>query len=284
MKLKRFLILLMSILVIVSVALIFTPLLEAFSQNSSLVQGAVSPGATYSYEMDVIGGQINFYRDNSVSNLIGNSNFTNSYINVTMDNGYATFSVKLFSDCGVDKTILADSFVLKAGENSKLLESFFPSGLGKEGGFVNVFNNTGQYNGTSNVYSEINVGRGGTLYSTSQEVKLINVPQQPSGFLGNLSRTLGANSVYYIGTQSHSFLSHICFTGNSTVISQLFGSTSVSNVSLLYISLRNTNVAVETLNVSHYVTQYVTVVAIIWVFGVIYMVSIFRRASLKRRK
>lgn len=282
MKLRRFLTLFTAVLAVISVTVIFAPLLEAYSLNSSLVEGAVNPRATYSYEMDAF-GPINFYHNNSASNLMGNLGFTTSYINITMENGYATFSVKLYGKPAGDTQVhLADSFVLKAGDQSRLFESFFPSGIGEAGVFVNVFNNTGQYNGTANAFSAVNVGRG-TLYSTSQMVKLINVPEQPSGYFERLSCTLDANSVYYIESPSHSFLIHILFTGNSTVISTLFGSSSVSNVTLLYISLERTNVAVETLNVLDYVAQYITVVPIMWILGVVYMISLYRKASWRRR-
>lgn len=282
MKLKRFLILLTSVLAIVSIILLFSPLLEAYSLNNSLVDGAVNPGATYSYEMGAL-GPIDFYHNNSVSNLIGNLGFTTSYVNITLENGYAKFSVKLYGDGLGGNVTLADSFNLKASDQSRIFESFFPSGLGKAGEFVNVFNNTGQYYGTESVFSTVNVGEG-TLYSTSQMVNLSNVPGQPSGYYENLSRTYDANSVYYIESPSHSFLSYIMFTGNSSVFSSLLGSSSVSNVTLLYISLERTDVAVETLNVTHYVMQYIAVVVILWILAVVYMISLYRRASLKQRR
>ncbi|KAA8922407.1 hypothetical protein [Thermoplasma sp.] len=282
MKLKRFLILLTSVLAIVSIILLLSPLLEAYSLNSSLVDGAVCPGATYSYEMNAL-GPINFYRNNSVSNLLGNLGFTTSYINITMENGYAVFSVKLYGESSEENVTLADSFILKAGDHSRLFESFFPSGLGMEGEFVNVFNNTGQYYGTVSSFSAVNVGTA-TLYSTSQMVKLINVPGQPSGYYENLSRNFDANTVYYIESPSHSFLSYIVFTGNSTVFSALLGSSAVSNVTLIYISLEKTDVAVETLNISHYVMNYIAVVVILWILSVVYMVSLYRRVSLKQRR
>jgi len=281
MKLKRFLILLTSVLAIVSVILLTLPLLEAYSLNSSLVGGAVSPGATYSYKMNAV--LINFYHNNSISHLLGNFSFTTGYINITMENGYATFSVKLYGQPAGENVTLADSFVLKASDHSSLFESFFPSGLVEAGEFVNVFNNTGQYYGAASAFSSVNVGKG-TLFSTSQMVKLINVPEQPSGYFENVSRELNANSVYYIESPSHSFLGHIVFTGNSTVISALLGSSSVSNVTLLYISLEKTDVAVETLNVMHYVMHYIAVVVILWILGVVYMISLYRRVSLKQRR
>ena len=181
---------------------------------------------------------VNFYRSNSVSQNITNLGLTTSFINISMKNNMAFFSVKLYGEPPGDNNIhLAKSFVLNVSEHSKLFQSFFPSSTMAPGTSTNVFNVTGVYSGTvNNAYSKVDVGPG-VLYSTSQKVTMINVPSQPSGFYENLSVMFGANSAYYINSPSGMFLSYVLFSGNSSIVSALFGDSSVSNVSLLLISL-----------------------------------------------
>ena len=113
---------------------------------------------------------------------------------------------------------------------------------------------------------------------------MIDVASQPTGYYGNLSKSLSANTAYYINTNSGAFLNYMMLSGNSSIVSTILGSSSISNVTLFYIALESTNSSVQSLNIPHYIVQYEVVVAVIWIVGSLYMVSLYRRVSKKGRK
>ena len=283
MKLRKFLILFITVLAIISAFALFTPLLEAYSMNDSLMNGAQESGASFEYEMNAM-GPINFYRNNTMSNDIGNLGFVTSYLNVTVGNGQSVFSFRIYGQpVGTVQVLLARSFSVNVSSSSGLYTSFFPAAFDNAGQFVRVFNETAQNTGASGAYSSINVGKG-ILYSYSEKIKMIDVPSQPTGYYGNLSKSLSANTAYYINTNSGAFLNYMMLSGNSSIVSTILGSSSISNVTLFYIALESTNSSVQSLNIPHYIVQYEVVVAVIWIVGSLYMVSLYRRVSKKGRK
>ena len=283
MILKRFLIMFIIVLAIISASVLFTPLLEAYSLNDSLINGAQEGGASFEYEMNAM-GPVNFYHSNTISNDIGDLGLVTSYLNVTAGNGLAVFSIRIYGQpLGTTAQILAKSFSINVGSSSSLYKSFFPAAFDHAGQFVSVFNETAQNTGTSSAYSAINVGKG-ILYSYSEKINMISVPSQPTGYFGNLSQAYSANTAYYINTNSGAFLNYMMLSGNSSIVSNIFGSSSVSNVTLFYITLESTNSSVQSLNISHYVAQYAVVVGVIWIVGSLYIISLYRRVSKRRRK
>lgn len=283
MKLRKFLILFITVLAIISAFALFTPLLEAYSMNDSLMNVAQENGVSFEYEMNAM-GPINFYRNNTMSNDIGNLGFVTSYLNVTVGNGQSVFSFRIYGQpVGTVQVLLARSFSVNVSSSSGLYTSFFPAAFDNAGQFVRVFNETAQNTGASGAYSSINVGKG-ILYSYSEKIKMIDVPSQPTGYYGNLSKSLSANTAYYINTNSGAFLNYMMLSGNSSIVSTILGSSSISNVTLFYIALESTNSSVQSLNIPHYIVQYEVVVAVIWIVGSLYMVSLYRRVSKKGRK
>lgn len=251
--------------------------------NDSLMNGAQESGASFEYEMNAM-GPINFYRNNTMSNDIGNLGFVTSYLNVTAGNGQSVFSFRIYGQpVGTVQVLLARSFSVNVSSSSGLYTSFFPAAFDHAGQFVRVFNETAQNTGASGAYSSINVGKG-ILYSYSEKIKMIDVPSQPTGYYGNLSKSLSANTAYYINTNSGAFLNYMMLSGNSSIVSTILGSSSISNVTLFYIALESTNSSVQSLNIPHYIVQYEVVVAVIWIVGSLYMVSLYRRVSKKGRK
>lgn len=283
MMLRKFLILFITVLAIISAFALFTPLLEAYSMNDSLMNVAQENGVSFEYEMNAM-GPINFYRNNTMSNDIGNLGFVTSYLNVTVGNGQSVFSFRIYGQpVGTVQVLLARSFSVNVSSSSGLYTSFFPAAFDNAGQFVRVFNETAQNTGASGAYSSINVGKG-ILYSYSEKIKMIDVPSQPTGYYGNLSKSLSANTAYYINTNSGAFLNYMMLSGNSSIVSTILGSSSISNVTLFYIALESTNSSVQSLNIPHYIVQYEVVVAVIWIVGSLYMVSLYRRVSKKGRK
>ena len=251
--------------------------------NDSLMNVAQENGVSFEYEMNAM-GPINFYRNNTMSNDIGNLGFVTSYLNVTVGNGQSVFSFRIYGQpVGTVQVLLARSFSVNVSSSSGLYTSFFPAAFDNAGQFVRVFNETAQNTGASGAYSSINVGKG-ILYSYSEKIKMIDVPSQPTGYYGNLSKSLSANTAYYINTNSGAFLNYMMLSGNSSIVSTILGSSSISNVTLFYIALESTNSSVQSLNIPHYIVQYEVVVAVIWIVGSLYMVSLYRRVSKKGRK
>jgi len=281
MKLRTILIIISLILVLITVIALMGPWVEASALDNTLVKGPLENGATYSYKM-YASGPINFYKNNSLSEYLGNLNFVVGYINITINNNVASFNISLFGQNQPGQVVLAKSFVLNENYSSDLCHSFFLTISSFNGAFIKVFNVTGVNEGISKNFSVINVP-GGNIYSISHFVNLINVPQQPKGYWGNLSRESDANTAYYVQSTSGYFLSEITFSGNSTVIAKIFGSSYVSNVTLLSLILQKTNVAVEPLNASYYLTRYIFVIVAVWILGIVYMISLYRRVSRKGR-
>ncbi|OWP56721.1 MAG: hypothetical protein B2I17_04535 [Thermoplasmatales archaeon B_DKE] len=282
MKLRSFLAMFIVVLAIISAFALFTPLLQAYNMNHSLLNGTQANGTTFEYEIGAM-GPVNFYHNNTISNDIGNLGLATSYLNITITNGHAFFSVKIYGQPTDSQVLLAKSYSTNVSSSSKLYDSFFPGALDHNGQFVNVFSETAQFTGASNAYSSINVSKG-ILYSYSEKVNMINVPLQPTGYYGNLSKILSANSAYYINTNSGAFLNHLLLSGNSSIISTILGSSSVSSVTLFYITLQSTNSSVLSLNVSHYIVQYAAIVAVMWIVGSLYIISLYRRQSRRWRK
>jgi len=282
MKLRSFLTMFIVVLAIISAFTLFTPLLQAYNMNHSLFNGTQTNGTTFEYEIGAM-GPVNFYHNNTISSDIGNLGLATSYLNITITNGHAFFSVKIYGQPTDAQVLLAKSYSTNVSSSSKLYASFFPGTLDHNGQFVNVFSETAQFMGTSNAYSSVSVGKG-ILYSYSEKVNMINVPLQPTGYYGNLSKILSANSAYYINTNSGAFLNYLLLSGNSSIISTILGSSSVSSVTLFFISLESTNSSVLSLNVSHYIVQYAAIVAVMWIAGSLYIISIYRRRSGRWRK
>ncbi|EQD56489.1 hypothetical protein B2A_05226, partial [mine drainage metagenome] len=65
--------------------------------NDSLLNGAHANGTTFEYEIGAK-GPVSFYHNNTISNDIGNLGFATSYLNITISNGHAFFSVKFMGN------------------------------------------------------------------------------------------------------------------------------------------------------------------------------------------
>lgn len=283
MKLRKVMKLVVIALVVISVLILFAPLISAFSVNQSLLDGVTERGTQFDYTMDAL-GPVNFSRQNSVSTAISNLGMTHSYVNVSSESGGAIFSISIYGQPpGNTGVILAKSFEMYEPYGSQIYQSFFPSDLSNNGEFYHAFNVVGEVTGTTTQYATINVGKG-SLYSISQKATLIGVPSQPTGYYGQLSRQMNANTAYYVNTPSNAFLSYLLFSGNSTVISCLLGSSSVTNVSLFYLHLTTENSALSALNLPHYIVQYAVIVVIVWIIGVIYLVSLYRAVSRRGKR
>ncbi len=281
LKLKTFIIIVLVVLTVLSAFVLFAPVIQAYDVNGSLVRGATHEGAQFQYEMDAL-GPICFSHKNPIIHGISNCEMTISYVNVTLGAGSATFSVSLYGQPN-SSVALIKSFKFSASSSSQIYQSFFPPDLTGNGEFYHVFNAVAEDKETTTVYSTINVGTG-SLYSFSQEVILLNVAGQPTGFWGQVSKEMDANIAYYVDTPSNAFLSDLCFSGNSTAISQLLGSSSVTNVTLFSLQLTKEDSALSSLNLQHYITQYLSIAIIIWVVGVMYIVSVYRGMKRKGRR
>ncbi|GEM_PF-5434483 len=277
------------VLLILSAILLFVPVLKAESLNNSLVEGSLNSGATYSYIIESTGGTINFYKENALSKKLSNMNFIDGYINVTVESEKVIFNIRLYYQ-NVSTSLkvkLAKSFNLVESKTSEITRSFFPNNsMGRNTIFIDVFNLTAKYTGKSTYwyFSSVSNGRY-SLNSISEKFDLINVPQEPKGFFKNVTKQSGGNYLYYINSRSGgAFLSYLFMSGNSSVIAALFDNSSVSNVTLFSIKLQKTNVGVDTLNLSYYLDRYLAIVPLLWIIGVVYMVSIYRRISRKGRR
>ncbi len=281
MKLRKILTIISLILILITVIALMEPWIEASALDGTLVKGPLENGATYSYKM-YAPGPINFYKNSSLSEYLSDGNFVVGYINITINNNVASFNISLFGQNLPGQVVLAKSFVLNENFSSDLCRSFFPTISSFNGAFVKVFNLTAVNEGVAEKFSIINVP-GGNIHTISHHINLINVPQQPTGDWEYVTSSWGANNAYYVQSTSGYFLSEITFSGNSTVIAKIFGSSYVSNVTLLYMILQKTNVAVEPLNTSYYLTRYTVVIVAVWILGIVYMISLYRRVSRKGR-
>ena len=283
MKLKKFLLLVIMVLLVLSAVALFAPLIGAYSVNASLVKGATAQGAQFQYTMDAV-GPVCFSHQNAVSRDISNLGMTTSYVNISMESGSALFSISIYGQQPGSATVnLAKSFKFYAPSGSGFYQSFFPPDFSSTGEFYHAFNVIGQDNGITTEHGIINVGNG-PLYSVSQKTVLLNVPCQPTGYYGQLSQQLASNTVYYLNTPSNAFLSYLLFSGNSTVISMLLGSSSVTNVTLFYLQLVMENSALSSLNLQHYIIQYAIIAVVIWVVGSTYLVSVYRVVSRRGKR
>ncbi|MCL4330358.1 MAG: hypothetical protein M1533_05110 [Candidatus Thermoplasmatota archaeon] len=283
MKLKKFILLVIIVLVVLSAVALFAPVIGAYSVNGSLVKGATAQGGRFQYTMDSV-GPICFLHQNGVSREISNLGMTTSYVNISMESGEAVFSISIYGQPpGSSSVNLAKSFKLYASSSSEIYQSFFPPDFSGAGQFYHAFNVIGEDTGITTDHGIINVGKA-SLYSVSQKTVLLSVPCQPTGYYGQLSQQMASNTVYYLNTPSNAFLSYLLFSGNSTVVSLLLGSSSVTNVSLFYLQLVTENSALSSLNLQHYIIQYAIIAVIIWVVGVIYLVSVYRVVSRKGKR
>lgn len=283
MKFKIFIALIFSILLIITGIMISAPLMTAQNFEKSLPENAISSNAKYCYKMGPAELGLNFSKNNKISSAGCDYNYTVGYVNITMQKDHALFYINIYnrtSPSGIVK--LACSFHLDVNQSSILYKTFFPKNV-KKGEFLNIFGYTAEDKGVRKIYRNVNE-YGTTLYSCPQKITLMNVKGCPTGFSHNLSLSSGGNNASYINTPSHAFLNQICFTGNSTVIAQLFGNTGLINVTIMGIILMKAYTSLSTLNLRHYLYKYVPIVVILWILGIIYMVSVFIKVSKKSKR
>jgi hypothetical protein len=279
-KLRKFMVIFILVISFLTASITVSPLIMTYNENSTLISGVDSQGAVYHYEM-ISEGPINFYKKNSMEKAIGDSSFYTGYINISVSRKVYDFSIRIYGDANFNIT-LVKSFSTLSTQDSKLSSSFFTNAGMGIGEFTNVFNITAQNIGQGTNFGII-PNPHGSIHAISEELNLTQVSQQPEGFYESVSNETGGNRAYYVQSSSGFFLTQMQLTGNSSVVASLFENSSVSNVSLFSISLISTNVSIGQLNLSYYLSKYVVVDVIMWVVGIMFLISLYRSASRRRK-